>query len=419
MNIENFNYKKLYTDVPKAKNRFKKTLTEFQKHFGQIIDYNKPLSVISAPGRTEIGGNHTDHQHGCVLAAAINLDVLTFAIPNNSNTINLYSDGFGISKINLNNLKPANDKNDTQALIKGIATYFVKKGYKIGGFNAYLTSNVIVGSGLSSSAAFEIAVGGVLNFLFNKNSISPIELAIAGQFAENNFMNKASGLMDQTASAVGGFVSIDFKNPTKPIIKPIQYDLTKADYALCVVDVNASHANLTTAYSQIPREMKMVANYFKKDVLRDVNEKKFWDNIAKIRLKTGDRPVLRAIHFFGENQRALNEAKLLENNNLDEFLLEVRASGNSSYKYLQNIYADINQQAVSLALAASEKILYENNRQKTAVRVHGGGFAGTILAFVPQDLLEIYKTKIEKILGAKSCHILQIRNTGYWAQWLN
>jgi galactokinase len=317
---------------------------------------------------------------------------------------------------NLDSIESGNDKDDTAALIKGVASYFVKKGYKINGFDAYLTSDVLVGSGLSSSAAFEVAVGGIFSFLFNNNSISPVELAIAGQWAENEFMNKASGLMDQTASAVGGFVSIDFKDPKKPIIKPVEFDMQAAGYSICVVDVNASHANLTQAYSQITREMKEVARFFGKEVLREVDEKEFFSKLKQLRLKVGDRPLLRALHFFGENERAKDEAKFLQENKLTEFLGAVRASGNSSYKYLQNIYVDPSSQAVSLALALSEKILYENDRSRSAVRVHGGGFAGTILAIVPHELLENYKREIEKVFGKDSCHILQIRNVGVWAE---
>lgn len=418
-NFDNFNFEKLYTDTDAAITRYKKAYKEFEKHFGKVENYKAgKLAAVSAPGRTEIGGNHTDHQKGCVIAASINLDILALAIPNGTNSVNLYSDGFGMQKIDLSALEPETDKNDTSALIRGVASWMKENDYKIEGFDAYLTSDVLVGSGLSSSAAFEVAVGGIFSFLFNNNKVSPVELAIAGQWAENNFMNKASGLMDQTASAVGGFVSIDFKNTKSPKIKPISFDMSKTEYALCVVDVNASHANLTEAYSQITREMKQVAQFFGKEVLREVSEKEFFSKLKQLRLKVGDRPVLRALHFFGENQRAIDQAKLLQQNKLEEFLELVRASGNSSYKYLQNIYADPNHQAVSMALAISEKILYANNRSRAAVRVHGGGFAGTILAFVPNDLLENYKKEIEKVFGKNSCHILQIRNVGVWAQYL-
>ncbi|MDR2748920.1 MAG: hypothetical protein LBB10_03415 [Bifidobacteriaceae bacterium] len=418
-NFDNFNFEKLYTDTDAAITRYKKAYKEFEKHFGKVENYKaEKLAAVSAPGRTEIGGNHTDHQKGCVIAASINLDILALAIPNGTNSVNLYSDGFGMQKIDLSALEPETDKNDTSALIRGVASWMKENDYKIEGFDAYLTSDVLVGSGLSSSAAFEVAVGGIFSFLFNNNKVSPMELAIAGQWAENNFMNKASGLMDQTASAVGGFVSIDFENTKSPKIKPISFDMSKTEYALCVVDVNASHANLTEAYSQITREMKQVAQFFGKEVLREVSEKEFFSKLKQLRLKVGDRPVLRALHFFGENQRAIDQAKLLQQNKLEEFLELVRASGNSSYKYLQNIYADPNHQAVSMALAISEKILYANNRSRAAVRVHGGGFAGTILAFVPNDLLENYKKEIEKVFGKNSCHILQIRNVGVWAQYL-
>ncbi|MDR3116943.1 MAG: hypothetical protein LBT91_03860 [Bifidobacteriaceae bacterium] len=404
--------------------RLNNALLEFQKHFKINNSANdkkqnqEKIAIISAPGRTEISGNHTDHQKGCVLAAAINLDILLLAVPNNSNYINLYSEGFGMQKINLDKLEKDKHKNDTEALIKGVAAWFKKNNYTISGFDGYLTSDVIVGSGLSSSAAFEIAIGGALNFLFNNNSIKPVQLALAGQYAENNYMNKASGLMDQTASAVGGFVFIDFKNQTKPIIKPIQFNLKQAGYDLCIVDVHASHADLTKAYSEIPQEMKMVAKFFGKNVLREVNQTDFFKNISKLRLKVGDRPVLRAIHFFNENQRVLEQKKYLETNNFAGFLTQVRSSGNSSYKYLQNIYAYPENQAISIGYALSEKILCKNSAQQAAIRVHGGGFAGTILAFVPHDILKTYKTEMEKIFGNNSCHVLQIRNTGVYGQYI-
>lgn len=419
--LYNFDFAKLYADTEQAKTRYNLAYVEFEKHFGPKSSWQNShkLSVITAPGRTEVGGNHTDHQHGCVLAGAINLDVVCFAKPNNSDLIRVVSNGFGIIEVEIANIAANNSTDDTSSLISGIVDWFIKNGKNVGGFDAYVFSDVLVGSGLSSSAAFEVAIGNVLNTLFNDLSISPVKLAIAGQYSENNFMHKPSGLMDQMASAVGGFVAIDFKDPQNPIINQVNFDIQKANYSLCITDTKGSHAGLTDAYASMPREMKMVAQYFKKDVLRQVDESEFYLNLVQIRQQVGDRPVLRAIHYFNDNKRAQLEAELLQKNDFPQFLKTVRKSGNSSYKYLQNIYANYDEQAISLAIAISEKVFEdakENNiKYPGAVRVHGGGYAGTIQAFVHNDLVSKYSQSLDAVFGKGSCKVLSIRADGVTA----
>ena len=386
--------------------RIKTVVEGFKKTFS-----HKEPRIFSAPGRTEVGGNHTDHQHGCVLAAAVDLDVLAAALPNGTDYINILSECYEMEKININDLTvKAEEKNTSASLIRGVAAAVVKKGYKIGGFDMYAISNVLKGSGLSSSAAYEVMLGVVMNSLFCNGEITPVEIAQMGQFAENVYFGKMSGLMDQTASSVGSMVSIDFEDTDKPVVKKVDLDLEKYGYSLCIIDTGADHADLSDEYSAIPFEMKEVAKVFGKEYLRQVDEKKFFENIDKVRKECGDRGTLRAIHFFDDNKRAVLEAELIENGDFDKFLSTVTESGYSSFMYLQNVSVcgRIKNQEVALALAVCHKAL----DGKGAFRVHGGGFAGTIQAFVPNEILDEFKVTMEKAVGEGRCHVLSIRNAG-------
>lgn len=384
---------------------------ELIKKYKEIFSANGDVILVSAPGRTEIGGNHTDHQHGCVLAGSVNLDVIAVAAENNENIIRIKSEGYPMDEISLEDLDP-NEKEYgcSSAIIRGMVAKFKQLGYEIKGFNAYTSSNVLKGSGLSSSAAFEVLVGNILNGLFAKEQVSAVEIAKIGQFAENVYFGKPCGLMDQMASSVGGAVFIDFKNPDEPIIKKIDFDLEKEGYALFIIDTGADHADLTDEYAAIPKEMKSVAEYFKKDVLREVGKTDFLAKIPELRKLYGDRAVLRAYHFLKENERAQKEAEVLEKQDFEAFLKLVKQSGNSSYMYLQNVNVtgSVAEQAVGVVLALCEEFL----DGKGAYRVHGGGFAGTVQAFVPLDMLDDFRENIEKAVGIGNCHVLSIRPTG-------
>lgn len=404
-------FKLLYNDkeeiLKEQQNRYLNAVQSFKNIFPQ----HKEISFFSAPGRTEVGGNHTDHQHGIVLAAAVNLDVIAIVALNNSNIINVKSEGFDMDTIDISNLDIVESETGHSAsIIRGIVSKFNQLGYNIGGFDAYTTSNVLKGSGLSSSAAFENLIGTILNHEFNNGKISSVEIAIISQYAENKYFGKACGLMDQMASSVGGFSSMDFKNPANPIIEKIDFDFTHSGYALCVVDTKGNHADLTPDYVAIPNEMKSVAKCFDKEVLREVDETEFYQNIKKVREKTSDRAVMRAIHFFNDNKNALEEAVALKNNDFDTFKKIIKNSGNSSFKFLQNIFSTSCplEQGVGIGLAVSENILGDNG----VCRVHGGGFAGTIQAFVTVDFVDTYKQTMENIFGEGSCYILNIRNVG-------
>ena len=407
--IQREELEKLYctTNTSIYETRFKDLIRNFKKTFKNDME----IKLFSAPGRTELGGNHTDHQHGCVLAASINLDVIAAAAVNNTNEIRVQSEGYPLDIINLAELQPdKKEYNQAKALIRGITAKFRELGCEVKGFDCYTTSNVLKGSGLSSSAAFEILIGNVINGLFFENKIGAVDIAKIGQFAENVYFGKPCGLMDQMASSVGGVVSIDFKNTENPVIKKIDFDFQKAGYGLCIIDSGADHADLTDEYAAIPYEMTQVAKHFGKEYLRDVKKEDFINNISILRKSAGDRAVLRALHFFNENQRAQNEAKALENGDFNKFLKLVKDSGFSSYMYLQNVCVcgSVKEQAVAVILALCDEILHD----KGAYRVHGGGFAGTIQAFVPLNILDEFKEKIEKIAGKGNCHILSIRSQG-------
>ena len=369
------------------------------------------VELFSAPGRSEIGGNHTDHQNGEVLAASVNLDTIGVVRKTDDNVIRLVSDNYDEIIIRLDDVSvEEKEKETTKALIKGVVSGFLERNYSVGGFQAYITSDVLIGAGLSSSAAFETLIGTILSGLYNCGKISATEIAIIGQYAENVYFNKPCGLMDQCASSVGSLINIDFKDVEKPVVVKVDVDFSKFGHSLCIVDTKGSHADLTDEYAAIPSEMKKVANYFGKEFLREVDEEAFFNDIAGARAACQDRAVLRAIHLFAENKRVEKQVEALNTGDFEEFKKLVKASGDSSYKFLQNVYAncDVQNQSVSIGLAMSEKIIGDNG----VCRVHGGGFAGTIQAFVKDEFVPVYKEKIEKVFGKDSCHVLKVRKYG-------
>jgi len=375
----------------------------FEKQFGRKADY-----VFSAPGRTELSGNHTDHQHGCVMAAAVNREALAAVCENGTMTVRLLSEGYGLLEIDLKDLTVhAEEVNTTAALIRGVASKFQSFGLR--GFDAYVTSTVLSGSGLSSSAAFEVLMGTIFNHLLNAGK-DAVEIAQIGQYAENVYFGKPCGLMDQMASSVGNIIAIDFADPAKPIVTPMAFDFSSCGYSLCVIDSGAGHEDLTDEYAAITRELKAVCAVFGKAFLRDVEEAEFLDRIAEVRAACGDRAVLRAIHVFAENKRVALQRKALEENDFETFLRYVKESGSSSWRLLQNVIPSGWQahQEVAFALALAEKLL----AGRGACRVHGGGFAGTIQTFVPNDMLDEFCTAMEKALGKGSCHVMSIRKEG-------
>lgn len=369
---------------------------------------DEEVQLISAPGRTELSGNHTDHNRGKVLAAAVNLDTVAAVSKRDDMTVRLCSEGYPALEISLDNLAyvPA-EVGKTAALIRGVAARMKELGYPIGGFDAAVTSNVLSGSGLSSSAAFEVLICAILDSLYGEFKISPIVRAQIAQFAENNYFGKPSGLMDQMASSVGGLVTIDFKKD-EPDVKPISYDFAARGYALVVVNTGGSHDDLTADYASIPTEMKQVAAYFGEDVLRRVRPEQLMQEMSSVREKTSDRAVLRAMHFFNENKRVCDQVAALERDDLAAFYKDVIASGQSSFMYLQNVYARPNEQQLSLGLALAEDLLKSDG----AWRVHGGGFAGTTLNFVPLDKVRTFTEAMEAAFGAHCCHQLDIRPEG-------
>lgn len=389
--------------------RFKKLEEVFQKHFG-----NADLQYFSTPGRVEISGNHTDHNHGMVLAASIDLDTIAVASKIHVNKIVLFSEGYGESFIvKLDDLQiKENERGTTGALIRGIAKRFIDLGGKIGGLNICVSSNVLPGSGLSSSAAFEVIIGTIFNSLYNDNKFSPEELASIGQYAENEYFGKPCGLMDQMACAVGGIVFIDFKDPKNPIVQKVKFDFSKENYYVLVIDTGGNHADLTDDYSSIPSEMKAVAKDLGGNVLRDISVEQFNKQIPELRKKHGDRAILRSLHFIEENDRVAEQVDALEIGSFSKFLSLVKDSGNSSSKFLQNVYTtkNIQEQGISLAIALTENYLKEINAG--ACRVHGGGFAGTILVFLPMVHIGKYLTKIEGVFGTGCAKVLSFRPYG-------
>ena len=371
----------------------------------------KPDRYFSAPGRTEIGGNHTDHQRGRVLAAAVNLDTVAAVRENGTEIIRIQSAGYPRCEIHVKELTPKPEEiNSTPALIRGVAASFAQLGCEVKGFDAYCESTVLPGSGLSSSAAYEVLIGTIINHLFFDAKVSQAEVARIGQYAENVFFGKPCGLMDQTASAVGNLVTIDFFDKDRPVIKPVSFDFSSCGHALCIIDSGADHADLTEEYAAVPGEIKAVAAYFGKEVLTQIDEAEFFAAIPELRKQCGDRAVLRAVHFYQENARVPRQVAALEKGDFDTFLKLIKESGYSSYMYLQNVipagYKE--HQDVALALAMCEHYL----QGKGAYRVHGGGFAGTVQAFVPFEMLDDFRKGIDGVLGEGACHVLSIRPQG-------
>ena len=401
-------YAELYSDIPHATERFINAIDAFVERFGDA-----DIELFSVPGRSEISGNHTDHNNGAVLAGAIDRDIIAVAAKNNDGVIRFLSEGYDEDAVDLSQISEPDNFEDytSKALIAGMARGFQNSGYEIGGYNAYATSEVLKGSGISSSAAYEVMIGNVLNHLYNAGEVDNKEIAKLAQYAENVFFGKPCGLMDQMACAVGGFVYIDFEEPKNPVVVPVDFPLSSYGYSLCIVNTKGNHADLNEDYASIPGEMKAVAEYFGKPVLRGISEKDIILNVAELRRKVNDRAILRAIHFIRENERVEKIKNSLLSSDINGFLEGIIASGNSSFKYLQNVYTTVNpgEQGLSLALALSEGFLQD---KASAWRVHGGGFAGTIQAFVKNEYADEYVSLMDSVFGEGSAMRLRIRPLG-------
>lgn len=379
--------------------------------FASLFGDNEPV-YYSAPGRTEICGNHTDHQHGKVLAASVNMDMMAAAAKNGTNTVRVKSGNYPMFTVCLDSLEPNEKEYGTSVgLVRGVCAGIAALGYEISGFDMCVQSDVLQGSGLSSSAAFEILVGAVIGGLFCNDELTATQLAIIGQRSENVFFGKPCGLMDQMASAWGGIIEIDFNDPSKPVVEGIDFDFASKEHSLCMIDIGSDHANLTGEYAAIPAELRSVSGYFGKSALREVNEAEFVAAIPELRAQFGDRAVLRAKHIFDENRRVEKICAALKAGDFDGFLHQIRESGLSSWLYLQNVVVcgAVQDQSAALALALCSSVLGERG----AYRIHGGGFGGTVQAFVPNDLLDTFKTTIEAVYGKGSCHVMQIRPVGF------
>lgn len=391
------------------KARYLHAVEEFEKLYGT----DREAALYSVAGRSELSGNHTDHNHGCVIAASIDLDIIAVASPSAGSVIRVKSEGFPEDVVDFgvyNAPNPARyEKSDS--LIAGMVAGFRKEGLEVGGFDAYTTSNVLKGSGISSSAAFEDMIGNILNYVYNDGKVSNVEIAKLAQYAENRFFGKPCGLMDQMACAVGGIIAIDFRDPSAPVIEQTDFDLSAAGYNLCIVNTGGNHADLTGDYASVPAEMKSVAAYFGKEVLRDTDENAVLAAIPALREKVGDRAILRALHFFAENRRVAAQKAALKAGDLDTFLANVIASGRSSFCYLQNVYTtkNVSEQGLSLALCLAERVL---SGKRAAWRVHGGGFAGTIQAFVPTEDVAEFRAVMDAAFGEGRCMVLRVRPEG-------
>ena len=387
--------------------RYAAVLDGLEKTFGSHAE----AGLYSAPGRTEIGGNHTDHQHGRVLAGSVNIDMIAAAAPNDKNQLRVQSEGYDLCVIDLDDLEARKEEeNTTASLLRGECAAFTQRGAKLTGLDVYISSNVPKGSGVSSSAAFEVLIGVILNDCFMTEKVSPIAIAQIGQWAENVYFGKPCGLMDQMASSVGNIITIDFASPAKPVVEPVAVDFSKAGLALCILDSGADHADLTDEYAAIPAECRAVAAVCGGEVLRDVPFETFLAKLPECRRQCGDRAVLRAFHIYADNDRVAKQVAALRNDDFDTFLRLVNESGRSSWEYLQNVipagYKE--HQEVGVTIAAAKHLL----GGKGAVRVHGGGFAGTVQAFVPVEMLAEFKAGMEAILGEGRCHVLSIRPEG-------
>lgn len=402
--------KEIYVDeqrVPYNRERYIRAIDRFT----ELFPSEKEIEIYSAPGRSEVCGNHTDHQNGMVLATSINLDAIAIVAKAEEPVIRLVSGDFPMEEVDVADLSmKEEEQSTTTALIRGVAAGMKERGHKVGGFTAYITSDVLMGAGMSSSAAFESLIGTILSGLYNDMKVSSIEIAQIGQYAENIYFGKPCGLMDQMACSVGGMIFIDFKEKERPEVRQVHTDFEKAGLSLCIVDTKGSHADLTPDYAAVPAEMNQVAQALGREHLREVPRETFFKELPKLWKETSGRAVLRAIHFYEEEERVLRGVKSLEESDYPGFLSVIKASGDSSAKYLQNIYSpkDVDSQNVTVALAVSESILGENG----VCRVHGGGFAGTIQAFVKNEAVAAYKEQIEAIYGDDSCHVLKVRLQG-------
>ncbi len=412
--LKNWIYKDLLLDiyVDESKliyqtDRYIKAIEKYESLYGE-----DQVAIYSAPGRSEVGGNHTDHQHGEILAASINLDAIAITRKREDSLVRVVSDDYNEIVIDVNDISlKEEEKESTTALIKGVLAGAVDRGYRIGGFQAYITSDVLIGAGLSSSAAFETIIGTIISYLYNDGKLDPVTNAVIGQYAENVYFGKPCGLMDQMACSVGSLVHVDFADPAAPVVEKVEFDMNKYGYSLCITDTKGSHADLTADYAAIPQEMKSVAAYFDKEVLCGISLDRILANVQALRDRCGDRAVLRAIHFIRENERVQKEVEALKKEEIGTFLDTVKASGDSSFKFLQNVYTnnDVQHQNVSLALAVSEAVLEDG---AGVSRVHGGGFAGTIQAFVKNDKVAAYLEAMDQVFGKGACHVLKIRKYG-------
>ncbi len=402
-------FARLYGDGAAACARYAAVIRGFEAQYGTERD----VALFSVPGRSEISGNHTDHNHGCVLAGAIDRDIIAVAAKNDEGIVRVLSEGYREDRVALADCDTPDrfERFRSKALVAGVCDGFRRGGYAVGGFDAYTATEVLKGSGLSSSAAFEVMVGTVLNHFYNGGTVEMPEIAKIAQYAENAYFGKPSGLMDQTACAVGGFVFIDFLDPKNPIIRPISFSLSEAGYALAIVNTGGSHSDLNDDYASVPAEMRAVASYFGQEVLRGITEAQLIENAPVLRRAAGDRALLRALHYVRENRRVLAQAQALAEGRTEDFLAGVLASGRSSFEYLQNVYTIKNpaEQGLSLALAVTEGVLGERG---CAWRVHGGGFAGTVQCFVKHELAAGYAAAMEAVFGKDTCLLLAIRQSG-------
>lgn len=388
--------------------RYQNLVKSFQKKFAE-----EDITLFSSPGRTEISGNHTDHNHGKVLAGSINLDCVGVAAKNNSSKVHIISETFNQSFIiDLNDLSPSDKKAGTIDLVKGLLQGFKESGYEVGGFNAYITSNVISAAGVSSSASFEMLLCSILNTFFNEGRMDTVAYAHIGKYSENVYWDKASGLLDQMACAVGGLITIDFMEPASPVVEKIDFDFSSQNHSLIIVNTGKGHADLSADYSSVPIEMKKVAEFFGKEVCAQITEEEVIEHLAEVRAYAGDRSVLRALHFFEENKRVEAEVKALKEGRFTDFLMNITASGNSSWKWLQNCFTNSNyqEQGITVTLALTELFIAE--KQRGACRIHGGGFAGVIMAVLPNELVDEFIHYIEKCTGEGSAYRMSIRPHG-------
>lgn len=389
--------------------RYLDAIDKFAAAYGE----EREISLFSVSGRSELSGNHTDHNHGCVIAASIDLDIIAVASAREDSVIRVKSEGFSEDSVNFSEYTaPDESKFGTSAsLVAGMCDAFAKNGHSVGGFDAYTVSNVLKGSGLSSSAAFEDMIGNILNHMYNDGAVDNVEIAKYAQYAENVFFGKPCGLMDQVACAVGGIVTIDFADPTTPVIERLDVDMAQKGYRLCIVNTGGNHADLTDDYASVPRDMKAVAAALGVSVLRESDEERLVAAIPSLRESLGDRAILRSLHFFRENKRVAEQVRALKAGDIDSFFDGVLASGRSSFCYLQNVYTDKNprEQGLSLALCLADNYL---GGKRGAHRVHGGGFAGTIQAFVHKDDVEGFRSVMDSAFGEGKCIVLRIRPEG-------